>query len=56
MEPEKQVCNKKMQVMEVVIIEVELFHCYCYFCHEFLKNFCVAEVGLFISSELVTKF
>ena len=45
--------NRKIQVMEVMIIEVE--QCHCYFCHEFLKNFCVAEVGLFIS-ELVTKF
>lgn len=55
MGPEKQVCViEKFLVMEVVIIEVE--QCHCYFCHEFLKNFCVAEVGLFISSELVTKF
>ena len=42
--------NQKIRVMEVVIIEVELCHCYCNFCHEFLKNFCVAQVGLFISS------
>ena len=40
--------NRKIQVMEVMIIEVE--QCHCYFCHEFLKNFCVAQVGLFISS------
>lgn len=52
---ETSLLNRKIQVMEVVIIEVELCHCYCYFCHEFLKNFCVAQVGLFIS-ELVTKF
>ena len=47
---ETSLLNRKIQVMEVVIIEVELCHCYCYFCHEFLKNFCVAQVGLFISS------
>ena len=33
----------------------EVEQCHCYFCHEFLKNFFVAEVGLFIS-ELATKF